>query len=132
MPNITMTQEFYEALVHLAQAGTKGADGAVDANKAASLDLLLRSIEKSNGITRHSLWISWQDATSPLPPTARFPEVWPPELRYFLQLLSRPIAKEDVLQVVRQRTRNYVNVLVTKDPAGKVGWTKVDDFFLQP
>lgn len=132
MATFTLTQEQYEALISLAQQGTRGHDGRVDQQKALVLQAFLADIEKANGITRSSLWIQWQDSKTPLPARTSFPEVWPPELRYFLQFVSRPICKTDVLAVVSQRTASAVNILVTPDPAALVGWTAIDDYFVQP
>ena len=132
MATFTLTQEQYEALISLAQAGTRRHDGCVDQQKAMVLDAFLKDLETTNGIVRSSLWMPWQDPKTPLPPRVSFPETWPPELRYFLQFISRPIAKTDVLAVVSQRTASAVNILVTPDPAALVGWTTIDDYFVQP
>lgn len=131
MATFQLSQEDYTALAALAQRGTYRPDGSVDQGRALALDSFLRSLEKANGITRYSLWLQWQSPTAPLPPGTNFPETWPPELRYFLQLISRPITQADVLAVVAQRTPNAVNILVTRDPAGLLGWTPVADFFVQ-
>ncbi len=130
--NFTLTQEQYESLLAFAQRGVCRHDGTIDQDKALALDAALKDIEKSNGITRYSLWIRWQDPTAPLPPYSNFPKTWPPNLQYFLQFVSRPIAKTDVLAIVAQRTANAVNIMVTPDPAALLGWTKVDSFFVQP
>ena len=131
MATFTLTQEDYEALISLAQRGTINPDGSRDQQRALVLDSFLKGIEKANGITRYFLAIQWQSPTAPLPPGTNFPDTWPPELRYFLQLISRPITQADVLAVVAQRTPNATNILVTRDPAGMLGWTPVADFFVQ-
>ena len=129
---IKLTQEQYEALVALAQRGAVDPDGSMNQDRALSLDAFLKDIEKTNDIVRHSLWVRWQDPTAPLPPGVRFPKTWPPELQYFIQFITRPVAQRDVLKVVNDRTKNALNIMVTKDPAGLLGWTKVDDYFVQP
>jgi hypothetical protein len=131
--NITLSLEQYEALLALAQQGTRSHDGTIDQQKAVVLDEALRDIESSNGIKRYSLWIRWQDPTAPLPPgQTNFPKSWPPNLEYFLQFISRPISKTDVLAIVSQKTPNAVNVMVTPDPAALLGWTPINSFFVQP
>lgn len=120
----SLTQEEYEALIALARKG------ATEADDARRLDSFLRGIEKKNGYTRYVLWVQWQEADQPLPPTVRFPETWPPEMRFYLELVTRPIARIDVDQVLQARARQPVNVLVTPDPAALVGWTPVDDYFI--
>jgi len=121
----TLSQEQYEALVAYAQRGASSPSDAV------ALDAFLQDIEASNGITRHTLWIQWQEQDQPLPPSASFPSSWPPSLRYRLELLTRPIARADVLQVLATRARKPVNVLVTPDPGATLGWTRLEDFFHQ-
>ena len=129
---IVLQQEQYEALLSLAQQGTRRPNGTIDQQKALALDAALQDIEQSNGIKRYSLWIQWQDPTAPLPPGVRFPETWPPNLRYFLQLISRPICQNDVTTIVAQRTSNATNIMVTPDPAALLGWTPIAQFFVQP
>jgi hypothetical protein len=122
--DFSMDQEQYEALIALARRGT-----TTDQEKR-ELDSFLASIEKANGVVRYKLWVQWQEADAPLPPTAQFPDTWPPELRRYIEFISRPVARTDVDQLLRVFAKNPVNVLVTPDPAAKVGWTKLADFFL--
>jgi len=131
MPNLTLTQQNYEALIALAQRSTVQPDGSIDQTKAQELQGYLREIEKANGITRYSLWIRWQDPSTPLPPgwKANFPKTWPPNLQFFLQLISRPLCKNDVLTVVNARTPKAVNIMVTSDLVALVGWTQLDVYF---
>lgn len=131
MPQLefTLTQQEYEALIALARDGTKDADGQVIQEKARQLDEFLAAIETKNGVTRDGLWVQWQEMDSPLPPTTNFPDVWPPEMRWYIELISRRVAKVDVEAVLDARARNPINVLVTKDPGARVGWTPVDDYF---
>lgn len=132
MANFTLTQEEYEALIALARRGTfqRHHECRIDQSRALELDSFLKQIEKENGITRYALWIQWQDPTAPLPPNTDFPETWPPNLRYYLEFISRPVAEVDVLKVVNARTPNAQNILVTPDPAALLGWTPIADFFL--
>ena len=126
----TLTQQEYEALIALARDGTKNEAGVVDANKARALNEFLQFIEKNNGVTRDSLWVQWQELDEPLPPTANFPYTWPPDKRFYIELVTRKIAKVDVQEVIAARAKNAHNVLVTPDPGARVGWTPVDDYFL--
>jgi hypothetical protein len=129
MATFTLTQEQYEALIAFAQRGTRGLDGRMNQEMAFALNAFLQQIEQANGITRSSLWIQWQDPAQPLLPGTNFPKTWPPEMRYFLQFVSRPICQADVLQVVSQRAPKAVNILVTPDPAALLGWTPVAEYF---
>lgn len=119
----SLTQEQYEALIALARRGASTAEQKRD------LESFLALIESRNGVTRYKLWIQWQEADASLPPSAAFPASWPPELRQYIELISRPIAREDVEQVLRRYARKPVSVLVTPDPAALVGWTTPNDFF---
>ena len=121
----TLTSEQYEALIALANAG------ALTPDKKRQLDDWLQLIEKANNITRYKLWIQWQEGDQALPPTTQFPESWPPSLRYYLELLTRPISKDDVAKVLKARASNPVTVLVTPDPGAVLGWTPLDEFFVQ-
>jgi len=123
--NFTLNQEQYEALVAFAQRG------ASTPQQKRELDSYLAVLEKANGVTRYKLWVQWQEADSSLPPTTQFPEVWPPEMRAYIEFLSRPIARSDVEQILVLRARKPVTVLVTPDPAALVGWTTLDAFFVR-
>lgn len=121
----SLTQEQYEALIFLARRGAEG-----DAQRLTQLDQFLRHIEKANGITRSFLMVQWQERSAPLPQGVKFPEKWPPELRKVIELISRPVAKADVEAVLGKYAQEPMSVLVTSDPAGLVGWTPVDQYFL--
>jgi hypothetical protein len=121
--NVTLNQEQYEALIALARRGCTSED------QIHAIESFFGSIERANGIARSALWIQWQEADQELPPTTRFPEVWPPEQRYYLEFISRPIARSDVDLVLARHARQPVTVLVTKDPAAQIGWTPVDEYF---
>ncbi len=125
MATFTLTQEQYEALIAFAKRGVTN-DG-----ESLTLDTFLRGIETASGITRSLVWIQWQEQDQPLPPSTSFPAVWPPQLRYKLELLSRPVARVDVDKVITAHARRPVAVLCTRDPAAMVGWTKLEDFFPQ-
>lgn len=121
---LQLAQQDYEALIALAKLGANTPD------ELRRLDTFLISLEKANGIVRYGLWVQWQEQDQPVPPTARFPESWPPTLRFFIELISRPIARVDVDAVLKQKARKPTNVMVTKDPGAIVGWTLVDQFFI--
>lgn len=123
--DLTVTQEEYESLITLARAGATTADAQ------RQLDAWLKQIEKKNNIVRSILWVQWQEADTPLPPNTAFPEKWPPEMRYMIQLLTRPVSKLDVEAVLRQKARKPVTVMVSPDPGGVLGWIPLGDFFVQ-
>jgi len=76
------------------------------------------------------LWIQWQEAGTPLPPETNFPKTWPPQLRFRLELISRPITRADVDEVLAKKAINPVTVLVTSDPAALLGWTNLESWFV--
>jgi len=47
-----------------------------------------------------------------------------------LERFDRPIAKSDVLKAIKEKSSNPQNILVTRDPGGVVGWTKLEEFFV--
>lgn len=137
-----LTQEQYEALIALAREGVKvvGEDGLlrVDQDSAIRLDGFLRSIEASNDVVRDAVWIQWQELRQPVPPAAAFPESWPPQQRAYLEFVSqrdsgtgsvRRVSKADVLERLRTDASSPTNVLVTRDPGARNGWTELDKFF---
>jgi hypothetical protein len=154
---LTLTFQQYESLVYLAREGArlKGFLDAAkkdprleqlvvrarnyvgnDANGARNLESFLKTIEAANGITRYFLAVRWQELDAPLPPRTagaptRFPENWPPQLQGSLELLTRPIAKADVVAYLQTHAKNPTSVLVTLDPGLVVGWTPLDSFFIQ-
>lgn len=131
MATFTLSQDQYEALIALARQSTVKTDGQIDGDKARALDTFLRSLEAANGITRYILWVQWQEADTRVAPTSRFPAEWPPSLRFKIELLTRPITQDDVNQVLAQRARKPVTVLVTPDPGAELGWTPVESFFVR-
>jgi hypothetical protein len=123
--DFTLTQEEYESLIKLARVGVGNS-----AKRLTELEQWLRLIEVKNGVTRSFVLVQWQELDSPLPAGTRFPTVWPPQLRKPIELISRPVARVDVEAVVAQYGNTPVDILVTRDPAGLVGWQTLDQFFL--
>lgn len=123
--NITLNAEQYTALVALARRGA-----VVDGTDAVlKLEEFLRQVEKQGGVTRYFLWVRWQEAKQPLPPTTHFPQSWPPSLQQIIERLDRPIARVDVEAMLKENATSPATVLVTQDPAGQVGWTELDVYF---
>ena len=127
---ISLDAEQYSALVSMAREGAKDDEGNILVEKSRRLEAFLKDIEAKNDIKRFGLWIQWQETDHALPPNTNFPEVWPPSQRYFLELTSRPIAKDDVIKVLAARAKRPVNVLVTRDPGALVGWSELDSYFV--
>lgn len=127
MSNVTMSLEQYAALISLARAG---ASGPGDGDKMRALEVFLKDIDAANNVARYALLVQWQELDSPVPPGARFPDKWPPEMRFLLERTDRPIAKADVLAALKKVAKNPHEVMVTRDVGGVVGWTKIDDFFI--
>ena len=126
---IQLDEQQYSALVSLARAGTKDIAGNPIPEKARRLEEFLKGLERQSDIERSILLIQWQETDHLLPPGTNFPTKWPPEQRFLLELVSRPISKDDVMKVLDARARKPTNVLVTKDPAGLVGWATLNSYF---
>lgn len=124
---ISLSQEEYEALVSLARQGTLTDEGQVRADEARALNQWLEHIEAGNDIDRDKMWVQWQEAGASIP-GAMFPTKWPPEWRYYIELTTRPITKDDVQKVLSERAIQPLNVMVTKDPGAELGWTLFDDY----
>jgi hypothetical protein len=121
----TLTQEQYEALIALARQGTVN-----EPVQASKLESWLRLIEKANGVVRDLVVVLWQELDAPLPPGTFFPTKWPPELKKTIELTTRKVARTDVDKVLEAHARKPTSVMCTKDPAGVVGLTPIDDFFI--
>jgi hypothetical protein len=120
---IQLELEEYEALSFFAR------EGAADADKKRQVEAFLQSIEKKNSVTRYFLVVQWQEAAYALPPTARFPNPWPPEMRFTLERTDRPIARADVEKVLSTKAKKPVTVMITTDPGGELGWQAIDTYF---
>jgi hypothetical protein len=123
--NFTLNQEQYESLIALARQGTTS-----DPEKTRQLETWLKLIEKQNGVTRDLVVILWQELNAPLPNGTFFPTVWPPELKYTIELTTRRVARVDVDKVLATHATSPTSVFCTRDPAGILGLTPVDDFFI--
>lgn len=121
---ITMSMQEFETLVALARVG------APEGDSARRLSEYLTGIEKNNGITRYSVWVQWQEMDEALPAGTVFPDTWPPQLRWFIELTTRPVSRSDVDAVIAVQARSPVNILVTKDVGARYGWTPLADFFV--
>lgn len=126
MADITLEQQEYEALIALARQGVADAP-----NRARELEAYLENIEQKNGISRYFLAIRWQELNEPLPPGVTFPRTWPPTLSATIELITRPIARADVDAVLEVKAKNPTSVMVTNDPGLVLGWTDVDEYFLE-
>ncbi len=115
MATITMTRAQYDALL----AAALVADPTVKT--------LGKTIDKANGITRYILQIRWQDMGGTPLRRIELGKPWPEELTYKLEL-ERPIARADVNTVLATQASNPVEVWVTPDPDGLVGWTEIDSY----
>lgn len=127
----TLTQQQYEALIEFARRGTRDDAGVTDLEKSRQLDQFLKFIEADNDIVRDGVWIQWQEMDQPLPAGTDFPNEWPPNMRYWLEYIGRLVSEADVNSVVGSQARAPNNVMVTRDPGARVGWTPVDDFFVR-
>lgn len=121
--DITLTLEEYQALIFFVRA-------SADTDKKRQVQAMLAEAEIRNGVSRHMLVVQWQEAGYALPPNARFPDVWPPELRVTVERTDRPLCKADIEAVLQSRARRPLSILVTTDPAGLLGWTSIDDYFV--
>jgi len=121
-PTVNLDFEQYESLVFFARNGVKD-------NKKLVVDLeqWLKFIEKQNGITRYLVVVQWQEAREDPPNVAL--EDWPAKMRGTIEYVSRPIARVDVEKFLELKANDPVGVLVTKDPAAKVGWMTLDQMF---
>jgi hypothetical protein len=113
---VTMSRQEYDALLNAALTGN-----------ATDVPALQEAIDAANSITRYRLFLRWQDVGGSVPSRIELGAGWPPEQTFLLEL-SRPIAREDVLQAVNAQARNPAEIYVTPDPTGVVGFTQLDSY----
>jgi hypothetical protein len=124
VPDITLRQDQYESLISLARQGVES-----NPDDVRRLEEFLTDIETTNGITRSIVWVRWQELDAPLPAGTSFPDTWPPEWQRKIELITRPVARADVDRVITVHANNPLSIMCSRDPAGVLGWTAVDDFF---
>lgn len=122
MKTVTMTLEQYEALTYYARYERTP-------DLIRSINVFIQDIEKTNEVVRSFLWVQWQETDYALPPTARFPDKWPPDLRFSIERTDRVLCRADVEKVLAIKAKKPVTVLVTTDPGGELGWVPINDYF---
>lgn len=153
---LTITEQQYEALVHLAREGARlkcfleAAEGnpkyaalvagaraysAASVGSVLALEEFLKEMELQNGIVRRFLAIRWQETAAPLPPrvagrATRWPDNWPPELDGTIERIGAPITKREVGDWIQNHAKRPSVVMVTSDPARRVGWSSLESFFV--
>lgn len=90
---------------------------------------LVAKINQRNDLNFCTLWVQWTERGQRVPVGASFPDRWPSEWRYRIDLFNRMPTRSDVTEVLTRRSSRPVDVLVTYDPAALVGWTQLDVLF---
>lgn len=121
--SLTISEEQWDTLISLAQ------QGATTAEARRQVETFLLEIEEANSIVRYSLRVRWQEAGAMLPANVSFPRSWPPEYEITIRKLGVPVLRSDVETAVRQRAKNPVSIMVSKDPGGEYGWQTIDQYF---
>lgn len=119
---ISLSLDEYKALISLAKKDKSEADLRV-------IETFLKNIDRRNGLVRYQLRVRWQEPHAVMTPMVTFPQQWPPNQDKLIERTDRSIAKADVMEMLRVYAKEPTNILVTKDYAGILGWTKLDDFF---
>lgn len=88
---------------------------------------LISDIERDNSVETFVLWARWRDAAGPKPKLGENPREWPPTLEAII-VRDSPITKAVVTSFVEDRTSRPAGIWVTRDPAGKVGWMRLEDY----
>ncbi len=115
---ISMTNDQYSALLDFAfQRRTNSAE----------LTELQRRIDDANGVVRFFLYVRWMERGGSPPSRIEIGRGWPPTQQFKLRL-DRPITPEDVQRVLDTQARSPAYVTVTKDEAGIVGWTELEQW----
>lgn len=123
--DITLKEDEYLALVSLTRDHLRD-----DTNKTISLEEMLKNIESRNGVKRHILVVRWEELGGPVPvTTGDFADSYPASLEGRIELFERGVAKADVVAYVAAKAKRAGQIYVTKDPAGRVGWARLEQAF---
>lgn len=123
MPDVTLTRTEYEYLLD----NSRQYEEMITNSTSPNTDLVQRDVDLRNGITRYVLNVRWQNIGGQPPTRIEIGRGWPATQTAVLTL-ERPITKEDVQAFVAARASNPVDIAVTKDRRGVVGWTLIDDW----
>ena len=117
MATVTLARDEYERLLDFAYGRRTGTTELRD---------LQRRIDTANDIKRYLLNIRWYEFGGKPPSRIELKEqgTWPPTQETILRL-DRPISRLDVDEVLRSKAKSPVDVTVTKDERGIVGWTEL-------
>ena len=122
---ITLTDAEYLSFVALARDQLRE-----DTNKTLQLEELLRSIDVRNNIKRYVLKVRWEDlAARPPAYSKELIDSYPAASEGTIARSDRPLGKEDVDAYLKEKAKRLGAAFVTRDVAGRVGWTKLSEFF---
>jgi hypothetical protein len=88
---------------------------------------LVSEIDRANGIETYIVWVRWRDAATPHPRLIDEAGTWPPELTASMTD-TKPISKGDVEAFVNARTPKPAGIWISRDPTGRVGWKRIEDW----
>jgi hypothetical protein len=101
---------------------------ALDEKKLHPVQDLIREVNVANGIREYIVRVRWLDGAHPAPrKDIDNPEQWPPELTDRL-VQTTPIYRADIQAFVETKSPRPIAIHVTRDPAGVVGWMKLEDW----
>lgn len=88
---------------------------------------LIVEVDRANGRRTFVACVRWRDANSPHPRNIDNPAEWPPTLA---ACLTGPeaITKDAIEAYVAARTPQPAGIWATRDPAGKVGWRRLEEW----
>ena len=114
---VSISDPLYEALRTAALAGNVS-----ESRRLCAL------VDSSNSISRYYLYVRWQDVGGTRPTRIELGNgtSWPSNQTYLIEM-TRPITSQDVDEVLTQAV-NPVDVHVTPDAQGRVGWTLLEDY----
>lgn len=116
MANVSLTRDQYDLLLEYAY-GTIVSDVA--------LVEMQRKIDAANGIKRYALLLRWMETGGAAPTRIELGKGWPVSQQFLLKM-DRPIAREDVDNILRTQATRPVSVTVTPDVRGVLGWTELE------
>jgi hypothetical protein len=122
--NMTLSYDTYAYLVSVALASTS------DPGLLQRIYRMIQDTETRNGLFVDRVHVRWVSSSDTPHPPVRFPKEWPPSNEAYLEVVGRPAARQDVLDLISKNGGGVPSrILLTRDLTRQMGWFDIDAFF---
>lgn len=112
--SLVITRQQLDALYFAAQSGN-----------LERVQSVIRQVDEANAVTRHALYVRWQTYAGTPELYVNQRTDYPPFTKRQL-VMDRAISRDDVLKYVTEFSPSPINIQVTPDTRGEIGWTELD------